>query len=367
MPTASPPVWRLNQRDCFAGAPLGDLACYVAGAADEPGVTVYGRVARDGKHIVLQYWLFYYDNLYRYPFLPPGPIWQSHEGDWEVVNVVLSNTKRPLSVGLSQHCSGETRPWAETELREGHPTVYVALGSHANYFEPGLHEFEQACLPAEVIAFFQQAGLPLPADVAADGPGAGPKRLGLEPAGIEQVSDDAPSWIAFPGFWGELQYFNAPAPIGTQSPSARRPSAPRSTRSGRSRSPRWRPGAEPRKLPAPRGAALPRGAGNARPGALARRKTVRTRNGQSWILPESTKGARMAYEELKERQSVVWGTGPYQRITETITDIHELVIDRLAPHRRGQMARPRLRHRRGGRARRRRRGRRHGRRPGARR
>jgi ubiquinone/menaquinone biosynthesis C-methylase UbiE len=39
----------------------------------------------------------------------------------------------------------------------------------------------------------------------------------------------------------------------------------------------------------------------------------------------------MPFEELKERQSVVWGTGPYQRITETIRDIHELVIDRLAP------------------------------------
>jgi SAM-dependent methyltransferase len=39
----------------------------------------------------------------------------------------------------------------------------------------------------------------------------------------------------------------------------------------------------------------------------------------------------MAYEELKERQSVMWGTGPYQRITETLTDIHELVIGRLAP------------------------------------
>jgi SAM-dependent methyltransferase len=39
----------------------------------------------------------------------------------------------------------------------------------------------------------------------------------------------------------------------------------------------------------------------------------------------------MAYEELKQRQSVVWGTGPYQRITETLEDIHELVIDRLAP------------------------------------
>jgi hypothetical protein len=216
LPTSSPPVWRLNQQPCFAGAPpLGDLACYVAGAAGEPGVPVYGRVVKDGKSIVLQYWLFYYDNLYRYPFLPLGAIWQSHEGDWEVVNVVLTNQKRPVEVGLSAHCSGETRAWAATERRDGHPTVYVALGSHANYFEPGLHPFDQACLPPPVIAFFQQAGLPLPADVAALGPVAGPKRLGVTPARIATIADGSPSWVAFPGFWGELEYFNAPAPIGT--------------------------------------------------------------------------------------------------------------------------------------------------------
>jgi SAM-dependent methyltransferase len=39
----------------------------------------------------------------------------------------------------------------------------------------------------------------------------------------------------------------------------------------------------------------------------------------------------MAYQELKQRQSVMWGTGPYQRITETIPDIHEVVIERLDP------------------------------------
>jgi SAM-dependent methyltransferase len=39
----------------------------------------------------------------------------------------------------------------------------------------------------------------------------------------------------------------------------------------------------------------------------------------------------VAYEELKQRQSAMWGYGPYQRITDTITDIHELVIERLAP------------------------------------
>lgn len=39
----------------------------------------------------------------------------------------------------------------------------------------------------------------------------------------------------------------------------------------------------------------------------------------------------MAFEELKKKQSVMWGTGPYQRITETISHIHERVIERLAP------------------------------------
>ena len=39
----------------------------------------------------------------------------------------------------------------------------------------------------------------------------------------------------------------------------------------------------------------------------------------------------MAYEELKQRQSVMWGIGPYQRVTETLVDIHERVADALAP------------------------------------
>ncbi len=39
----------------------------------------------------------------------------------------------------------------------------------------------------------------------------------------------------------------------------------------------------------------------------------------------------MPFEELKERQSVMWGNGPYQNITETIEDIHDLVVERLAP------------------------------------
>jgi ubiquinone/menaquinone biosynthesis C-methylase UbiE len=39
----------------------------------------------------------------------------------------------------------------------------------------------------------------------------------------------------------------------------------------------------------------------------------------------------MAFEELKQRQSVMWGNGPYQKVTDTIADIHELVLERVAP------------------------------------
>lgn len=39
----------------------------------------------------------------------------------------------------------------------------------------------------------------------------------------------------------------------------------------------------------------------------------------------------MAFEELKSKQSVMWGNGPYQNVTETLVDIHERVLDRLDP------------------------------------
>jgi SAM-dependent methyltransferase len=39
----------------------------------------------------------------------------------------------------------------------------------------------------------------------------------------------------------------------------------------------------------------------------------------------------MAFAELKARHSVVWGNGPYERITNTIRDIHALVVERTDP------------------------------------
>jgi SAM-dependent methyltransferase len=39
----------------------------------------------------------------------------------------------------------------------------------------------------------------------------------------------------------------------------------------------------------------------------------------------------MPFEELKQRHAVVWGSGPYQGVTETITDLHRAVIEHLEP------------------------------------
>ena len=48
----------------------------------------YGHAIEVNGRVWLQYWLWYPYNVYS-PTVPPGELWQSHEGDWEVVNVIL--------------------------------------------------------------------------------------------------------------------------------------------------------------------------------------------------------------------------------------------------------------------------------------
>ena len=66
------------------------------------------------------------------PAVRPGA-----RGDWELVTVILDRAGRPLTAGYSRHCSGARRAWAKVPKRGQRPVVYVALGSHANYFAPG--------------------------------------------------------------------------------------------------------------------------------------------------------------------------------------------------------------------------------------
>jgi hypothetical protein len=211
-------IWRLNQQPCTPLAGLGGLGCYADSWTQGAGAsTVYGRVTHQGGETILQYWYFYYDDLYSYFYPPSDLLWQAHEGDWEVVNVVLSADEQPLFVGYSQHCLGQQRPWATTPTWDGtHPVVYVAAGSHANYFSSGMHQINLACVPDQVkYVLFVLLRLAPPVDYTGSGAVAGPPRSGGTVAHIEQIGSGAHSWVAFPGFWGEGEFFHAPAPIGT--------------------------------------------------------------------------------------------------------------------------------------------------------
>jgi len=216
LPGPNTGTWRLNETACTPSATLGGLACYAA--AEQPGRTpvVYGRVARENGQIVLQYWYFYYDDVYSYAYPPSDFIWQAHEGDWEDVNVVLSGDGQPQYVGYSQHCLGQRRAWADTtRFRDTHPVVHVGVGSHANYFSSGTHPIDPSCIPAQALAILQANHLPLPVDYANEGPIAGPPGSGGSVMRVHALGDRDAGWLQFPGTWGEAQYFHAPPPIGT--------------------------------------------------------------------------------------------------------------------------------------------------------
>jgi RsiW-degrading membrane proteinase PrsW (M82 family) len=95
--------------------------------AGGPPIALYAHVVRDENpdHITVQYWALYFYNDW----------FNKHEGDWEMAQVILTVTGEPEWVVLSQHHGGTRRAWPSAPVEDGtHPVVYVALGSHANYF-----------------------------------------------------------------------------------------------------------------------------------------------------------------------------------------------------------------------------------------
>ncbi len=211
--------FRLDQTGCSPAGGLDAVACYrTAWLAHGAPSVVYGRVAYRPRHVVLQYWYFYYDDLYSYDY-PPDPLfWQAHEGDWEAVTVVLDrHGQKPQYVAYSQHCTGERRAWSDLERVGSHPVDHVAIGSHANLLDAGSNPVAPACVPPEALAILQANGLPAPVDRSGTGGEAlGPASIdGLTPTAVRRVSLMGTPWVAFPGTWGEDQVFHAPPPIGT--------------------------------------------------------------------------------------------------------------------------------------------------------
>lgn len=173
------PCYGLSQRDCSPVVGVASLACLRGDwLSPAPKSVVYARAFDAGGRTVLQYWYFYYDDFYSYNYPPDDFIWQTHEGDWEVVTILVPHGwSHPSWVGYSQHCTGERRAWGDVPRwrRSSHPIVDVAIGSHANYFSPGTHPIAIQCIPPQAVQFLQQNGLALPVDYSHPGADYGPR------------------------------------------------------------------------------------------------------------------------------------------------------------------------------------------------
>ena len=198
----------LNQRLCRAIEGPAASPCYAAAEeAHGSNPVVYGKAFRTKTRIDLQYWVWYPFNDYN-ATLPPGEVWQVHEGDWESVSVILDLRGRPLVLALSAHCKGSRRDWATAPKRGTRPLVHVALGSHAGYFGRGLHPHSPDCWPRETRDIVRALAL-------ADRTGAGTT---VRPT-LVPVTEARPSWMRFAGSWGETGYLhfanNPPVAYGT--------------------------------------------------------------------------------------------------------------------------------------------------------
>ena len=134
---------------------------------------VYGR--RAGPW--LQYWMLFPVDSQDRGLLRTG----RHEGDWEMVQFRLS-AGRPVQAVYAQHSGAESCDFGWVRRSASHPVVYVARGSHAAYFIPGLRD----------------RTWPDPNDEA-DGRG-----LRVRPR-LVRIAEKRPAWMRYAGRWGETR------------------------------------------------------------------------------------------------------------------------------------------------------------------
>lgn len=97
---------------------------------------VFGRLATDAAtgDRWLQYWYFYLYNDAQF-----AGRFDMHEGDWEMVQFKLDAQDAPQVAVYAQHAYAEARPYGALQFDGGRPVVFAGRGSHASYFDAGLH------------------------------------------------------------------------------------------------------------------------------------------------------------------------------------------------------------------------------------
>ena len=122
-------------------------------AAELPSMPAYAFWIEDPSRprswVDLVYFFYYPYNRGKDAF---GSVWGNHVGDWEHVTVRMQlSTLEPLSVALSAHSGGSFRTWDQMEkTSDGHPVVYSAWGSNANYSRPGDYVYKTIDVPGYI-------------------------------------------------------------------------------------------------------------------------------------------------------------------------------------------------------------------------
>ena len=165
--------------DDFLDNKLGTFSAIASDYASKgPSIGYYAYVHIDNLSgsTVIQYWFFYaYNN---------GPL-NDHQSDIEVIEVFFGSNGSPTQALYSQHLAGENAAWGDVELQDGHPVVYVALGSHANYFRS------------------YQGRIGIENDVVdSGGLTISPSQLNLAILMDQPNRPADQSWLSFPGRWG---------------------------------------------------------------------------------------------------------------------------------------------------------------------
>jgi len=142
------------------------------------GNIIYSHITSESGFIVVQYWFFYAFN--------PGSLNQ-HQGDWEMIEIILDSNETPQFTVYSQHHAGQRAEWNDVEKVDGtHPEVYVALGSHANYFRE------------------YQGKIGTESDTIGNANTLKPEDLEVVMLGEKGIGNHPPSqdWLEFGGKWG---------------------------------------------------------------------------------------------------------------------------------------------------------------------
>lgn len=204
MPVGSNVLSSYNNNECYLDlrnmVPYDDDQNIVAGLqtmySGKPYI-IYGRLVdseKDPEYIVLQYWVFY-----------PFNDWHNdHEGDWEMVQVRYSKSKRePDQMTTSHHHSGSKLEWGEvSKIDETHPKVFVSKGSHGNWPTSGTHSVGRIW---SVVGVFRDK-------TAEDGMVLYPSSLLRIPGGKKQKytivdisSVTRTDWALWNGKWGDVK------------------------------------------------------------------------------------------------------------------------------------------------------------------